>query len=74
MEEILDDVNVESFERFPTPKEIRESLPLNEDGRKNVLESRKIIKEILDAFLMKIIRGFSAYILFRLCPNFRKGY
>lgn len=48
MEEILEDVNVESFERFPTPKEIRELFHLTENGRKNVLESRKIIKDILD--------------------------
>src|SRR3989338_7506175 len=27
-----------------------------------------------DAMLMQIIKGLSSYILFRLCPNFRKRY
>jgi len=31
-------------------------------------------RTISDAKLMQIIKGLSSYILFRLCPNFRKRY
>ena len=31
-------------------------------------------RTISDALLMQIIKGLSSYILFRLCPNFRKRY
>ena len=31
-------------------------------------------RTISDAKLMQIIKGLSSYILFRLCPDFRKRY
>ena len=31
-------------------------------------------RTISDSMLMQIIKGLSSYILFRLCPNFRKRY
>ena len=31
-------------------------------------------RTISDAYLMQIIKGLSSYILFRLCPDFRKRY
>ncbi len=48
MEEMLEDVNVESFERFPSPREIRKYFPLSAAIKKNVLESREVVKSILD--------------------------
>jgi REP element-mobilizing transposase RayT len=31
-------------------------------------------RTISDAYLMQIIKGLSSFILFRLCPDFRKRY
>jgi putative transposase len=31
-------------------------------------------RTVSDAFLMQIVKGLSSYILFRLCPDFRKRY
>ncbi len=48
MEEILEDGNIELFEKLPSPREIKGRYPISEIAKQNVLESRKIIKEILD--------------------------
>ncbi len=48
MEEILADANVINYESLPSPAEIVTQVPLNDVVRKHVLESRKIIQDILD--------------------------
>ncbi len=48
MEEILEDANIENYEDFPTPREIKNSYPLTEKAKQTVLESRRTIKNILD--------------------------
>ncbi|MCG5529374.1 3-deoxy-7-phosphoheptulonate synthase [Halorhodospira halochloris] len=44
----VNNVNVAAGERLPSPAEIKEQLPLDETSRNTVLESRQILRDILD--------------------------
>lgn len=44
----VNDVNVADGERLPTPAEIKSQLPLSDKARQTVLESRQVLRDILD--------------------------
>lgn len=44
----LEDLNVLSEERLITPAELKEVVPISEDGKRTVAEGRRTIKRILD--------------------------
>ncbi|MBK1727318.1 3-deoxy-7-phosphoheptulonate synthase [Halorhodospira neutriphila] len=44
----VNDVNVADGERLPTPAEIKSQLPLSDQARQTVLESRQVLRDILD--------------------------
>ena len=44
----LDNVNVGAQELLPTPKEVKDALPLTEKARDTVLKGRQTIRDILD--------------------------
>lgn len=48
MTEKINDVNVESQEVLITPEELKQALPLTDELRQSVMQSRNVIRDILD--------------------------
>ena len=56
----LQNVNVEAYDRLPTPEEVRRELPLGPRAEANVLDARETLRAILEdqakQFVAKIDR------------------
>ncbi len=44
----VNDINVERGDRLPTPAEVKSELPLDETSHRTVVESRRVLRDILD--------------------------
>ncbi len=47
-EKNIDDLNILAMERLPTPREVKQRLPLSDAARRTVIEGRRTVEAILD--------------------------